>query len=225
MRLLTILFAMFFATGLFGQQNVLDGMFVNTPRLEKKDAIEEIGEEMVKGSQYFNNNFINADVVNYPTSYPMRYNPYTDEIEFEVDGTLYDLDKTNHPVVEFTGVKRKYVAMNYNDGTNPSFGYLLEISKGKNYSLYKREKIIFVPKVESKTGMDAERPAEFRPVQDLYLIKLKNGNVIPVIKSKKKFLKSMGEDEKRTEEFIKKNKINLNKESDLVSLVTFLNQN
>ncbi|MFA7616243.1 MAG: hypothetical protein WBF83_05180 [Moheibacter sp.] len=223
MRTFCVLFSIIFSTAVYSQQTLLQGAAHNLTSIGSL-SIEKPAEGKVKGSAYFNENFLSAEIINFQTSYPMRYNAYSDQMEYEVDGLQYDLDKLQHSVVEFQGIKKKYVATTYNDGSGYVNGFLVELDKGDNYSLYKREKIVFVPGTEAKTSMDTDTPAYYKPLKDMYLIRLKDGSVVEIPKSRSKFAKLLGPDGAQVEDYIKKNKIDLTKENSLITLVNYMNK-
>lgn len=223
MRIICFLFITLFFQNLFSQQTILTGQGYNLTSIGSL-SIDKMPEGKPKGSAYFNESFLSADIINFPTSYPMRYNAYLDEMEYEVDGVLYNLDKISHSIVEFQGIKKKYVATTYNDGKNFVNGYLVELYGGENYSLYKREKVVYVAGTKAKTSMDMDTPAFFKPLKDTYFIKLKDGSTVEIPKSSSKFLKLLSADSDKVGDFIKKNKIDLSKENDLKSLVGYMDK-
>lgn len=223
MRAFCILFSILFSTFAYSQQTLLQGAGHNLTSIGSL-SIEKPAEGKVKGSAYFNENFLSADIINFQTSYPMRYNAFSDQMEYEVDGLQYDLDKLQHSVVEFQGIKKKYVATTYNDGSGFVNGFLVELHKGDHYALYKREKIVFVEATEAKTSMDTDTPAYYKPLKDMYLIGLKDGSVVEVPKSRSKFAKLLGADSSKVEDYIKKNKIDLTKENSLITLLNYMDK-
>ncbi|MBW7869921.1 MAG: hypothetical protein H3C39_02545 [Flavobacteriia bacterium] len=223
MRAFSILFSILFSTFAYSQQTLLQGAGHNLTSIGSL-SIEKPAEGKIKGSAYFNENFLSADIINFQTSYPMRYNAFSDQMEYEVDGLQYDLDKLQHSVVEFQGIKKKYVATTYNDGSGFVNGFLVELYKGDHYALYKREKIVFVAATEAKTSMDTDTPAYYKPLKDMYLIGLKDGSVVEIPKSRSKFANLLGADSSKVEDYIKKNKIDLTKENSLITLLNYMDK-
>ncbi|MDD3458036.1 MAG: hypothetical protein PHO74_00965 [Weeksellaceae bacterium] len=223
MKFISLFFAILLSISLYSQETLLRGQGVSLTSIGSL-SIEKAAEGDIKGSAYFNENFLSADIINFPTSYPMRYNAYLDEMEYEVDGLLYNLDKLQHSIVEFQGVKKKYVSTTYYDGKNYVNGFLVELYSGDNYSLYKREKIEFVAATEAKTTMDMGTDAFYKPLKDMYFIKLKDQSVVDIPKSRKRFVNLLGEDSAKVEDYIKKNKIDLTNEDSLKLLLAYMDR-
>ena len=204
----------------FAQQELVQGGTLTSVVLGTL-SVEVDGSKEIKGSPYYLSDFIYAEIANSPKPYRMRYNVYLDEMEYEIDGVLYNLDREQHDVVNFKEIHKKYVAKNYKGNKM----FFIELVDGKNYSLYKKEHIVFKEATEAKTSYDIATPAMYKVEKDAFFLQSKEGELIPVPKSKRKFLELINESEvKSTDQFIKKNKISLNEEKDLIILFGHLNQ-
>lgn len=220
MRLILVIFSSFFMVKSLAQQ-VLQHNSGSTTMVLGSMSIESDNTKEVKGSPYYLSDFIYADIANATKPYRMRYNVYLDEMEYEIDGVLYNLDREQHDIVNFKEIQKKYVVKNYKG--NKSF--FIELVDGKNYSLYKKEHIVFKEATEAKTSFDIPTPATYKQEKDEFFIQSKEGELISIPRSKRKFLEFLNESEvKSVDNFIKKNKISLNEERDLIILFGHLNQ-
>jgi|SRR5690606_24470168 len=210
------------ATVCFSQERIkgLDGrLYVNV------DGQKVVAED-VKGSQYYNENFLYAFVnENKSNPHKLRYNAYTDEMEFERDGKLYDLEKGLYKVIDFdVALNKKYIYAEYVYNDETIKGYLVELASGE-YKLYKREKMEFIPERKSTpSGFGkSDTPAEFRPAKNIYFLKIGDGQLIEIPNSKSKFTDLLNENQKAVSKFIKENNISLTDEKDLITLCENLN--
>ena len=204
----------------FAQQELVQGGTITSVVLGTL-SIEVDDTKEIKGSPYYLSDFIYADISNSPKPYRMRYNVYLDEMEYEIDGVLYNLDREQHDIVNFKEIQKKYVAKNYKGNKL----FFIELVDGKNYSLYKKEHIVFKEATEAKTSFDIPTPATYKQEKNEFFIQSKEGELIAIPRSKRKFLEFLNESEvKSVDNFIKKNKISLSEERDLIILFGHLNQ-
>jgi len=154
----------------------------------------------------------------------LRYNAFTDEMEFDDKGTLYNLTKQSALFINFPELKKTYVCLNYNVDGNNKFGYLVSLVDGDKAKLYKREKIEFISGTKSTNAFLKDAKDYYEKEKDLYLVNV-NYQFYKVTKSIDEFANRFGERSQFIKDFAKSNKINLSKEADLIKLVEFINQN
>jgi len=225
MRILLSYLILIVITGVaYGQQTILlerSRAYILTGSSASNREINQPKE--AKGSPYLQPDYVYAFVDDINKPFKMRYNAYTDEMEFDNDGVTYDLDKAQYKVVNFNDLNKKYIIANYNDGNADYFGYLVELASGTGYSLYKREKIEYLEGKKSETGFGIDSSPEFRIKKETFFMKMKSGEVIPVPNSKGKMSELFEEKTSLVKAFIKKNKTSLTDENDLKILFQFLN--
>lgn len=188
------------------------GGFINSTGRSKGD---------MKGSPYINENFTDANVDGMDKK--ARYNAFKDEMEYWDNGigvTFYG--KLNESSVSFKNPAKKYVYLNYKDGKTFVTGYLIELEKGDKASVYKREKITFIPGITPKTSYDRPTPNEYRKASDSYYFSINNG-AIDKLPNKKNFAKLFGSNEKAVNDYMKDNNISMNDDKDLIKLFKFVN--
>lgn len=170
--------------------------------------------EFIEGSIYKDDKLMKTDV-------PMRYNAYSDEIEIsnnpgEGNETYGALLKD--PTVFVKIFKTIYVFVPH-EGSNDNGHYFNILTEGKTYHLYKMTKATFDEPFHAKTSYERNRPASFPKTTTYYLVS--GGTFSELPKSHSKIIKAMGVKKKEVKEFIKVNKLNLNKEADLIKTVTY----
>ncbi|SFN48366.1 hypothetical protein SAMN05421594_2916 [Chryseobacterium oleae] len=153
----------------------------------------------------------------------LRYNAYEDEMEFKNGEELFYVNKGTNIKIQFPDLKKTYESLTYTyDGKSKS-GYLVLLVDNPKFSLYKREKMELLKGEKSTNSYTKDANDYYAKETDLYL----------VAKDKKfsKFPKNVSEasgifsiDKKELETFVKSNKINFNKEPDMIKLVEFVNK-
>lgn len=205
-----------FATLGVTAQNTLSDTGVNHKALffTTKDMVAE-----AKGSPYITTAYLPVKVPGFEGGVPpMRYNAEKDEMEFMKGSEKYYLAKSENLEVEFADKKYKYLTFVSKKGAED--GYLIELVPGK-YALYKKEKVVFVPKTESANGYDKPKPAEYRREEDkLYFGTSNNIGALP---KKKELLAMEPKHATEIENFIKTNKLSLGDEKDLMQLFKYMN--
>lgn len=177
----------------------------------------------VTGSQYFNENFLKGKIKGIPESVELRYNAYTDEVEFrDSNDTIYTLikDEKLNPIEFF---KKKIVYTEYQNEKNQIVnGYLFEVYTSK-YKIFKNEKIILLPAKEPRSGYDIYTPPKLQKTNSLFFLKLSDDKDIFVFpKNKNELIKHFPDKKNEINEFFKSNKLGFSKEGDLIQIVNFL---
>ncbi|THV63107.1 hypothetical protein [Chryseobacterium candidae] len=200
--------------GATGAQSVFDGINSTTGKTFKYD-------EIAGDSPYIGKEFSDAKIaVNYE-QIPIRYNSYTDEIEFKKNGNVQVLPKTtDFSRIEVLSPRQVIVLLDTSDNLN---GYFFELINGKN-NLYKKIKTKFTDVVPAANSYASERPANFRTLPPVYYIKTQNG-FIKKPKNQKDIINQFPDKKDSLTTFFKSNKIKFDKDEDLIKLVTFLNEN
>ncbi|WP_276965365.1 hypothetical protein [Chryseobacterium sp.] len=200
--------------GATGAQSVFDGINSTTGKTFKYD-------EIAGDSPYIGKEFSDAKIaVNYE-QLPIRYNSYTDEIEFKKNGNVQKKKKTtDFSRIEVLSPRQVIVLLDTSDNLN---GYFFELINGKN-NLYKKIKTKFTDVVPAANSYASERPANFRTLPPVYYIKTQNG-FIKKPKNQKDIINQFPDKKDSLTTFFKSNKIKFDKDEDLIKLVTFLNEN
>ncbi|WP_276392790.1 hypothetical protein [Eudoraea chungangensis] len=183
----------------------------------------------IEGSVYYNENFIKGDVF-YLTklfdSYPMRYNAFSDEIEIQrTEGSPLE---SVYKSTSLTCIidNESYVYSKYFDSKGEiKEGYIIRLNEGSKYVLFEKKTKVYKEGRKGATSMHPTYPPKFEDKHDYFISA--DGEVPVQFKGSKKELTAIFGNEKASElkSFIKKNKIKLNKEEDLVKLMEFVNDN
>lgn len=184
--------------------------------------------EGIDGSPYFSETFSPIKIEGYNKFLPnLRYNAYEDEMEFKADNVLNYVVKAGEMSIYFTDLNKTYVLKKYTLDGKPINGYLVELVEGKKgISLLKKESkhIVEYNNNTTNTYLKEKNPA-FQAVKDILIISI-GENYYRIPKNLKE-LKSLSEqnniDINKVEDFVRKNKINFNREKDLVTLINYIN--
>lgn len=181
--------------------------------------------EVRDGSPYYNgNSFLKTDIPGYSKDLQeLRYNAYSDEMEFMSDNEVYAVDKEPGMLVNFKNLNKTYICLNYNFGFGNRFGYLLLlVSNPSKYSLYKREKVELLKGEKSPNGITKDRNDYYSKEKDLYLLGY-NGDFRKIDANRKNLIEAFGAKSNEVKNYLEANKLNLKKEVDLIKLVSYIN--
>lgn len=194
-------------------------LFLNTISTVRNNG--QLSYDEIKGSPYYKKEFSLAKMAENFESAPARYNSFTDQIEFQKDGSNYVLPKESvFSNIKFLNTGEKIALLETNDDNS---GYFFEVAGGK-YGLYKKIKTKFVDIKKASNSFSEDRPAYFLNVDPFYYIKTEKG-FIKEPKAPKDVISQIPEKADQLTAFFKSNKIRFNKEEDLIKLTNFLNQN
>lgn len=153
----------------------------------------------------------------------LRYNAYEDEMEFMQDGKNYFANKEEGIVIKMPEINKTYKAVKYLYNDRSYFNYLVVLSSGVKFNLYKRESVELLKGEKSPNAYGKDANDYFSKTKDLYLIG--NKKVLDKFpKTAKEAIALFSPVKNDVAEFIKNQKINLNKEEDMIKLVNFVNQ-
>lgn len=189
--------------------------------VKSENAGKSLKYDEIVGSPYFDANFAPAKVAENYEKTSVRYNSYTDEVEFQKDGKPLTLPKdAKFSRIEIASPKKATLALL--ETKDDLSGYFFELVNGKN-SLYKKIKTKFIDMVPAQNSYATDRPASFKTLEPIYYIKTEKG-FIKKAKNLKDLTEQFPDKKEAIEGFVKSNKIKFNNEADLIKLVTFLNQ-
>ena len=153
----------------------------------------------------------------------LRYNAYEDEMEFMQDGKNYFANKEEGIIIKMPEINKTYKAVKYLYNDKSYFNYLVALSLGSKFNLYKKESIELLKGEKSPNAYGKDANDYFTRAKDLYLIG--NKKVLDKFpKTTKEAIALFSPVKNDVAEFIKNQKINVNKEEDMIKLVNFVNQ-
>lgn len=179
-------------------------------------GLTEAEFEAIKNDAYANADFIPGTIYqdNKPikTGVPMRYNAYADEVEMKAsNGAESALIKDPNIYVKMGD--QFYVLVPF-EGSNEKGGYFNVMHEGERFSLYKKVKAVFREAKVAESTYARDTPPSFAKTTTYYLID--NGTFYQLPNRKAQIQKVFDKSQKEMKDFIKDNKLDLSKESDLI---------
>ena len=175
----------------------------------------------IKGSEYFDEKFKPADVKYFGKDLNqnifLRYNAYSDEIEFTNNPKTQSSDKilmkNINILCQIEG--EKYIYTDYIDENDfRKKGYLIELFAGKKYVLYEKKLKIFMEGSNAKTSLERSFPQRFVE-KHKYFISKNNATKKEIKLNKKNIIDFLGVEEQLINKIIKERKLKFKQSSDL----------
>jgi len=150
-------------------------------------------------------------VKNYTGARDYRYNAFTDDFEYSDNNKLFNLEKKHGLEISLVNGKVfKYLTF-YDDKGNIQNGYLQVLTKDDSKNILYKSTRISKSELGNTNSYNNMSTVKFRNMTNYYIGN--ENSIVQVSKSNKEF-----------SEIAKKNKLNLNKENDLIKLISFLNK-
>ncbi|AQX03868.1 hypothetical protein BAX97_12100 [Elizabethkingia meningoseptica] len=186
----------------------------------KSVSIDALKKE-TKGSPYFDENFYDAKL-NGGIAVPqkLRYDAYTDQMEFLQEGKTFEVNKFEGLEIEFPKINKKYIVVKYESDGKETEGYMVVNFKGDKYSLLTREKIDLKEAQGMNNGLVNNSGASFAKRKDTFYIANEKG--VKLVKSTND-LKSIAEGNQKATEYLEINKVNVKNINMLIDFVKYLN--
>ena len=153
------------------------------------------------------------------TDIPLRYNGFSDDLEFQKGTDTYNIDpKTRVRRAEFGD--RIFACLPFDDLGEVNNGFFQVLAEGSAILLIKYS-VAFLEKEQVKAFADP-KPARFDEVQKTYYISI-DGGIAQQITTKKKLLELFGSKKDEMETFISKNKLSIRGDDALTKIITQFN--
>jgi len=208
----------------FGQNT--DARFLQNIQLSvlgDKQTDSKIDISNIKGSPYLNSEFINGEVTSTNNTtinnVPLRYNIYSGEMEFEGEEkkTFY-LEKSTVKNIKIGDSEFIYKIYLLNNKMSRSYFEILYHGKA---TLLKRYRMIFESAKPPKPYQDPV-PAQFKTASPDFYIAF-GDNEAKRIFSSKELVETLPDKKAETVAYIKKNKLKVNNQEDLIKILQFYN--
>lgn len=174
------------------------------------------------GSSYIHKEFLPAKRRDDETIYFIRYDAYQDEMEVQKDGEAFYMNKLFDYPVTFINDRKVYEVFKYKVKDTNHIGFFVVLFKTEDFSLLLKEKIKFHDPVEPKTGYQKYKPPTLKRTKDKLFIGYSKDHMAVEVPSKKKdFIKLFSDKSEEIEEFIKKNKLSIKKQNDLIKILKY----
>ena len=179
------------------------------------------------GSPYYNEDFSKGSILangkTIANGQIVRYNVFKEEFE------IRDPRNIDSKIVK-TIVRDEKIAIQINDETfeyvssekNKLRGYFIPLLKSEKTSLYKKITKNYIASQKAVSSMASDVAALYKEKVEFYLID-EMGTYTALASSKKGKLKAFSAIKKQVKDYTKQNKLNLNKEKDLIKLVNYTN--
>ena len=215
------------ASFVIGQQKFVTQSYHDFMKLQPKSTLSKVvlSEDDIDGSPYLKDEFTLGDIITKDDiiykNVPLRYNIYNDDIEFEMSEGSYLAISNPKKMKEIHIGDDVFIYAIKRKKKGEQYGYYKLVEDGK-IQLLSRYNIVF-KEATNTTGYNAAQPPQFnRNANSLYV---KLGTKEPQQLGKKKEIeKVFGSESKEILSYIKKTKLNIRKEQDLVKLIQHLNE-
>ncbi|MGD9931285.1 MAG: hypothetical protein AB7U05_14790 [Mangrovibacterium sp.] len=179
----------------------------------------------IKGSPYLHDDFAPSRILSQDSSLysevPLRYNIYSDNIEFtNRNGEVMEILDPDRYQLFMVG-EESFMHLSFADGNTIEKGYFQVLVSGPN-QLLKRYRISYRPAEPAKPFKDPEPPKFVHMQPDLYISV--NGQPAEKITNTRKAFDLLQPVKPEIADWVKNEKLNLKKEEDLIQLIQYSNQ-
>jgi hypothetical protein len=221
-----VIYLLIILTNSLSAQNMLNGLMDEYQFTKMRDGTYSrynLKMSEIQGTPYLNQEFSPGKIVTKKgaiyTDIPLRYNAYSDDLEFRKDNDTYNIEpKTIVKRAEFGGVIFACMQYDLNDKTQNG---LFEILTEGKATLLVRYSVRFSDKEEAK-GYSDPKPARFEEAQKNHFISI-DGAPAKLITNKKRLLELFGTQKGEMESYISKNKIAVKGDDNLTKIVAYYN--
>lgn len=175
--------------------------------------------EVTAGSQYINDRFLSARVNEGTDLFRIRFNPYLGIMEYDKDGEIYHLTKNVNTVVEFVGSNSvTYKLYKYTDNDTEHTEYMKVVFEGEKIAFQTLEKVILKPGKTATNSYESSSQPEYKRDNDKRFMTI-NGKTQEFSTRTNRFIKMFDKSiQSNLKDYIKDNRIDLDKDADLVKL-------
>lgn len=198
-----------------------------TPVHSNGNQIYTYGEEKLatQGSMYYNDKYMPAKVTGSEDIVLVRYNAYLDQFEVsnpqaQTESVLKGESGTD---VVFSGSGTTYSYVEYKDEDGEvDNGYLILVSSSPKIKIFKSEKIFLQEGAPSKNSYQPAKAPILKHADTEFYVLLPNKTQATYFDGKKDFAKLVPGKEKEVLNYIKSNKLDLEKDTDLAKLGSYV---
>ena len=201
----------------------------NNPSLQTLSYFVDINNPKylnAEGSRYLFDDFKLAKIQGYSGSHLIRFNVFDDEVELKKEAnTIQSLSKQKLYQIEFLDGTGIYETRSYIDGAGTvNYSFFKKVHGTNQFILFKKYRTIFEPAKPPRSGYEPETPAKFiKKESSYYLLDLQTEaeHLKELPKKKKNFTVIFGSRSKAITSFIKKERLKLNSEKDLITILEY----
>ncbi|MFY0631854.1 MAG: hypothetical protein JXR05_15935 [Flavobacteriaceae bacterium] len=175
--------------------------------------------ESVLGSPYVYDAMLPAKVNNFKDIVAARYDAYKDLITVQISKTKnFYLEKRLGNKIRFVKTNEEYRVF-YGEKEKASFFKVVKTSE--KFSLLVKQHIKLTGGQKPKSTYDEYKAPAFKRAKDKLYLSLDNENAVKAPTNKKKFYKLFSSNGKAVKAFVKKNKLDIKKQKDLLKIMSF----
>ena len=187
------------------------------------ETIKNVGYKDFQGSPYLTDSFTVGSIYTYKNeqfqNIPIRYNIYTDNIEY-IMGASRVLELKNPESVEKVELQNcKLVYLQASGIKNQAQGFFIVLTEGKATLLSKPRVTLQKPTPQGAYN-DSQPPGFLRHTDTYYL---KTADNICLLSNRKKLIQSFPEHRKQVADYIKANHVKVTDSKNLTELVKYYN--
>ncbi len=178
-----------------------------------------------KGSIYNTLGYTNASVINEKSGkydVELRYNIFSDALEFKKGNELFNVIKSPTTHARISDEYFYYCEFTTRSGTK-RHGYYVLVELNEHYRIYKRYILKIIEPRKSNSNISAEIEAPGNIIKQTKYYIEEEGAIMELPMKKKELLYVLGDEMDKLKAYIKKEKIRLRKEEDLIRLVSKYN--
>jgi hypothetical protein len=198
-------------------RDLKDNLFI------KASTSQDQNYESIEGSPFLDAAFVPGEIITLNMKFPgipMRYNIFSDQIEFKQNNSSYILAPEARIKQVHIGA-HTFIAEEHEVKGRLKLGFLTLLDSGK-VSLMAKKIVVYNPKTEPTALAPLSSPAKFTRSQDIFYYKIGNAPAHQIF-SLKDLIKSLPGKQDEVNQFAKKEKISVKKEVELLKLIRYYN--
>ncbi len=218
MKNLLLLTTLLLLNTINAQQTIGGGSVALLDNYNTASIGRDYNETPYKGTPYANEEFILATISTTNKSFPVRYNVFEDQMEVKRENSVLLLDKkqTDYVIHLVNKTYRSYKIEN-------DYQFFAIASTNKHLDLLKKETKKFNEAKKAINSYSEDQPARFEEIKESYYIyTLSNGITQKLPQKEKDFLALFPKNKDKIKTYLKKNKLKLKKEEDLIKLLKYI---
>lgn len=200
----------------FRYYNVAEGYNPsNTKKIFSEKELEDI-----EGTPFIYKDFVKARIQGISGSFEIRYNALQDQINLKLADGIYLLTKEK-PFTEIRIENSNSIIklVNYSEKNNTITGYLFEIFKKDNVSLFEKRAMVYKDETVARNSYGTTIPARFEELPLKFFITTQDGKIVELPKSPKELLQLFPEKAQKISDFEKNRRINLKDKESIKELI------
>lgn len=180
-------------------------------------------QEPIKGSPYVNEKYVDGTIYYADKSMtaPLRYNAFQDVMEYQQSGKALILDAKQNITRILVGAET-YIPHAYETDGKQKNGFFAVLDSGEMMLLC-RKSIVYQAPLKGRALDGSDLPAQYKPAPDAFYYKVGNSPLKELVNIKT-MLADLPENQSVMADYVKKERISVKKEKDVVMVVEHYNK-